>query len=135
MAFVDWDEKYSVGIKDIDTQHKRLFDLINEFYEAVKDGKIAAGTAKVIDGLLSYTVFHFGFEERLMERYSYAGLAGQKVSHKIFTDKIAEYQARFASGKLLMTIEVTNYLKTWLTEHIMKSDMQYAPVLGAVGVR
>ena len=135
MAFVEWDEKYSVGIKDIDMQHKRLFDLINEFYDAVKNGKVAAGTAKIIDGLLSYTVFHFGFEERLMGRHSYAGLAGQKVSHKIFTDKIAEYQARFASGKLLMTIEVTNYLKSWLTEHIMKSDMQYAPVLGAIGVR
>ena len=134
MAFVDWNEKYSVGIKDIDTQHKRLFDLINEFYDSVKEGKVAAGTAKVIEGLLAYTVFHFGFEERLMEKHKYAGLGAQKVAHKAFTDKVADYKDRVSTGKLLMTLEVTNYLKTWLTEHIMKSDMQYVPVLGAAGV-
>ena len=75
MAFVDWNESYVIGIKDIDSQHKRLFDLINEFYAAIKDGKIAEGTGKIIEGLLDYTVFHFGFEERMMERQKYAGLA------------------------------------------------------------
>ena len=135
MAFVNWNESYATGIKDIDSQHKRLFELINEFHDAVKDRKIEDGTAKIISGLLDYTILHFKFEERMMERNQYAGLAAQKLAHKAFTDKIADYKARFESGKLLLTIEVTNYLKTWLVEHIMKSDMLYVPIMSAAGVR
>jgi hemerythrin-like metal-binding protein len=134
MAFVEWTEKYSVGVKEIDAQHKRLFDLINEFYELVKSGQVKAGTAKVVSGLLEYTIFHFGFEEKLMQKVSYPALESQKAAHKAFKDTVADYKSRSDSGKLLLSIEVGNYLKSWLTDHILKSDMLYMPAMKAGGV-
>jgi hemerythrin len=117
-----------------DAQHKRLFDLINEFYENVKGGQVTAGTVKLVGGLLEYTVYHFGFEENLMQKASYPGLGAQQAAHKAFIEKVADYKARSESGKLLLSVEVSNFLKAWLTEHILKSDMLYAPAMKAAGI-
>jgi hemerythrin len=35
MAFFDWEEKYSVGVKKLDAQHKKLFELVSAFYDRI----------------------------------------------------------------------------------------------------
>jgi hemerythrin len=131
MPVVTWDEKYSVKVPEIDAQHKRLFDLINAFYEAIMDKQADDGMKKIIHGLIQYTEFHFQFEERLMERYRYTGLDAQRAAHKAFVQKVSGFHARFGEGKLLLTVEVTNFLKNWLVEHILASDMKYVECLTA----
>lgn len=39
MAFINWSDKLSVGVQQMDMQHKRLVELINELYEAMNSGK------------------------------------------------------------------------------------------------
>jgi hemerythrin-like metal-binding protein len=134
VAYVEWTDQYSVGVRELDAQHQKLFGLINEFYECVKDGKLAAGTAKVIHGLAEYAVFHFGFEEKLMRRCSYAGREAQEAAHKAFADTVADYKQRFESGKLVLTVEVSSFLKRWLTEHILESDKLYAQAMSSAGI-
>jgi len=129
MPVVTWDEKYSVKVPEIDAQHKRLFDMINAFYEAVAARQTDEGMRKIIFGLVQYTEFHFQYEERLMERFRYPGLDAQRAAHGAFVQKITGFQARFAEGKLLLSVEVTNFLKSWLVEHILASDMKYVDCL------
>jgi hemerythrin len=132
MPVVTWDEKYSVKVAEIDAQHKRLFDLINAFYEAIMDKQVEEGMKKIIHGLIQYTEFHFQFEERLMARCRYTGLDVQRAAHKAFVQKVTGFQTRFSEGKLLLTVEVTNFLKNWLVEHILASDMKYAECVAAM---
>ncbi len=133
MPVVTWDEKYSVKIPEIDAQHRRLFDLINAFYEAIMDKQAEEGMKRILHGLIQYTEFHFQFEERLMERCRYPGLDAQRAAHKAFVQKVNGFKTRNAEGKLLLTVEVTNFLKTWLVEHILASDMKYVPFLASRG--
>lgn len=38
MGLIKWNEFYSINIVEIDNQHKKLIDLINPMYDAMKAG-------------------------------------------------------------------------------------------------
>ena len=134
MAFVDWKPEWSVKVAEIDAQHKKLFDLINAYYDGIKAGKADDAVGKAIDGLLDYTKYHFTHEEKLMQKYGYPALATQQAEHKLFIDKIADFKKRLVEKKLLMPIEVSNYLKSWLTGHILQQDMKYSEHFNKAGL-
>lgn len=40
MPLMTWnDNEFSVNIKELDTHHKRLFDLVNDLHDTMKQGK------------------------------------------------------------------------------------------------
>jgi hemerythrin-like metal-binding protein len=129
MPAVTWDGTYSVKVPEIDAQHKRLFDLINGFSEAIMNKQATEGMKKIIHGLIQYTEFHFQYEERLMERCRYSGLDAQRAAHRAFVQKMTGFQEGFSEGTLLLTVEVTDFLETWLAEHILALDRRYAECL------
>jgi methyl-accepting chemotaxis protein/hemerythrin len=61
----------STGISEQDNQHEKLIDLIDQFNDAMQAGKSAEVLGKVLTEQVNYTVFHFGYEERLMGRHKY----------------------------------------------------------------
>ena len=65
MALITWGPSIMVGVPDIDKQHKRLVDLINELHTAMTKGQGRDVVGRVVDALVSYTRDHFGFEERV----------------------------------------------------------------------
>jgi hemerythrin-like metal-binding protein len=129
MPVMTWDDIYSVKVPEIDAQHKRLFDLVNAFAEAIGDTKAIEGMKKIVQGLLQYAEFHIQYEERLLERYRYPALETQRVAHQTFIQKATDLQDRFVAGKLLLGVEVTSFLKNWLVEHILSMDMKYMECL------
>jgi hemerythrin len=135
MAFFDWKDSYSVGVAEMDQQHKKLIDLINKLYEAMKVGKAANELDSVIGEMVTYTKFHFGAEEKLMTTHGYPGLLAQKGEHKIFTEKAMEFQQQIQSGKKTISIEVMNFLKDWLTKHILGNDQKYTKFFNDKGVK
>ena len=134
MAYIDWAEDYSVSVKPMDDQHKKLFALINEYYEGIAQKKNKEALAKIMQGLLDYTKYHFGDEEKLMLRNNYAGYQEQKTQHDYFIATIQDYQKRIDEGKLLMSIEITKFLKDWLVKHIQVKDKQYGPFFNTKGI-
>jgi hemerythrin-like metal-binding protein len=134
MAYVEWNEKYSVKVQSIDEQHKKLFEMINGFYIALKDTAPEAALQALLDSLLEYTVFHFKHEEGLMQRCAYPGLEAQQAAHVAFTQKVGDVLSRHKDGRLVLSVEITGFLKSWLTEHILQSDSKYVPALIAGGV-
>jgi len=135
MSYIDWVEDYSVSVKPMDDQHKKLFNLINEYYEGIAQKKNKEALTKIMQGLLDYTKYHFGDEEKLMLKCGYAGYPEQKAQHEFFISTIQDYQKRIAEEKLLLTIEITHFLKDWLVKHIKTKDKEYGPSLNAKGIR
>ena len=131
MALITWEPSIMVGVPDIDKQHKRLVDLINELHAAMAKGQGRDVVGRVVDALVSYTKEHFGFEERLMEQAGIAGLAVHKAQHKKFVDQLAGFRDRYNSGAINLSTDVLNFLSNWLTEHIAKTDKQVLATLAA----
>lgn len=129
MALIDWQENFSVSIKDMDDQHKKLIAMINQLHEAMKAGKGATEIKTIVGEMIDYAKFHFESEEKLMAEHRFAGLASQKIEHGAFIKKTLEFQADLNSGKRTISIEVLNFLKDWLTNHILVNDKKYSNMM------
>jgi hemerythrin len=135
MAYIKWEEKYSVDIQVIDEQHKRLFEMIEKFYDALRQKQREDAMAEILKGLADYSIYHFHSEETVMEQHHYPGYQQHKAEHARFIDTVGEFRNRFEKGHLLIPIEVADFLKTWLSRHILVVDKHYAPFLHEKGVK
>ena len=129
MAFMQWDETYEVKVGIMDEQHQRLFELINQFNDAIREKKTKQGLSELLKGLADYTVYHFHSEEHMMKLKRYPNYETHKSAHESFITKVAEFQERVDQGRLLIPIEVANFLKEWLTNHILVTDKRLAAFL------
>lgn len=135
MALFVWKDAYSVNIKEIDDQHKKLIDMINELNDAMAQGKAKEMLGAILDKLVAYTASHFAVEERLMQTHGYDDYPAHKEKHEKMTAKVLDLQRQFKSGQAAMTIEVMNFLKNWLDKHIVGTDMKYSAFLNSKGVQ
>lgn len=135
MAFISWNEKYSVDIKTIDDQHLVLLQIINDLHEAMKAGKSKEILGSTLDGLVKYTNTHFSNEEKLMMSAAYPQLPSHKIEHSRFVSKLNEFQKNFDNGSTLLSIDLLNFLRDWLLNHITVTDKQYSPLMKQKGIK
>jgi hemerythrin len=129
MAFINWNESYSVHIKQLDEQHKKLFQIVNALYDAMKNGKGNDVLAGVFDELINYTKLHFSTEENLLKIHNYPNLTAHKMEHERLVNQVLDLQKQFMDGGAALSIKVSNFLKEWLMNHIKKSDIAYSKYL------
>ncbi|MBI3644598.1 MAG: bacteriohemerythrin [Acidobacteriales bacterium] len=135
MPLMTWTDKLSVGIKAIDDDHKKLVSMVNELYGGIVAGHGKETLGKVLDELVNYTKFHFAREEGFFAKTGYPAAAAHKKEHDDLTKQVLDVQAKYKSGALAtLSLEVMNFLKNWLVNHIQGSDQKYAPHLNAKGI-
>jgi len=133
MPFVEWRDSYSVGISDIDVQHKGLVRMINDLHDAMKEGRSKDIIQKTLDGLYKYTETHFYTEELYFQKYGYPQTSEHILEHGRFTMKVKEFIKDHEKGKVLLSMDVLRYLREWLLGHIQNKDQAYAPYLRGKG--
>lgn len=129
MPIFPWREAYSVHIPQIDGQHQQLVSMINELHAAMLQGNGNAALGRILDELVRYAQGHFSYEEALLQQRGFSGLAAHRAEHNKLTQQVADLQTQFRAGKLVMTVQVMQFLKEWLANHILTRDMQYAKEL------
>lgn len=135
MVLFAWDDaKYSVGVREIDGQHKVLVDMLNELYDAMNTGKSNEIIGKIILKLVNYTKTHFATEERYFEKFAYPDTPAHKKEHEKFTEKVIAFKNDFDSGRTSMTVSVTSFLKDWLASHIQGIDRKYTSFFNSKGL-
>jgi len=121
---VEWRENLAIGVKEIDDQHKELFKIVNDLFEACNKAKGKEEVGKVIDFLGDYVVKHFNNEEKLQQKHNYPDYASHKQKHELFIQEFIELKNQFEkegpSG--LFVIKVNKKVIDWLVQHIGKVD-------------
>jgi hemerythrin len=135
MALFNWKEEYSVKIREIDEQHKKLVALINELNDAMGQRQAKAALENILGRLVNYTATHFANEERLLQTNGYPWFPEHKEKHEKMTAKVLALQQEYRQGKMTLSIEVMNFLKNWLDKHILGTDMNYSEFLTSKGVK
>jgi len=130
-----WDPIYSVGIKEIDDQHRKLIEYINELNTAMGQGKGKEVIKKTLEKLSAYTVSHFKVEEKYFTIHGYPETAQHKTSHDNFVSKINDFKDQFENGKVTLTIQVMNFLRDWLKNHILGEDKKYSIYFEEKGIK
>lgn len=135
MALIEWNEKYSVNIKEFDDHHRKLVMLINELHEAMMKGSGKDVLEKIIKELAEYTSFHFSAEEKYFQKFNFPTYRQHKKEHDNFVAKVGEFQNNYSTGKVLLTMDINSFLKDWLLNHILKSDKDYSSFLNGKGIK
>ncbi|MDD4601841.1 Bacteriohemerythrin [bioreactor metagenome] len=137
----DWKPEYSVGIAAIDTQHKRLFELVGQLHEIARtnDGfDHYDEIVKVFNELRDYTVYHFGYEEKLFEQYNYDSHETKihKLEHGGFVNKMIKIgQEDLDKNEKKILLNVIMFAVDWIEKHILHTDKKYSDFLNSHGVR
>ncbi len=136
MAFMVWNDRLMTGIAAIDGDHKKLVDMINELYEAIRTGSSEDALCRVLDRLVEYTRFHFRREEAFFTQVHYPEEQQHKAEHARMVEWVEGIHAQVKDGTAIApSLEVMNRLKDWLFDHILGSDQRYVACLRAAGVR
>jgi len=134
MAFIEWKDKFSVGIDICDNQHKGLIEILNNLHLNMKQGEANKIIGATIDKLILYTKEHFKTEEELFEEYEYPDKGSHKDEHDDFINKVSDFKSDFESGQILISVNLLQFLKTWLFDHISVSDKKYGQFLNSKSV-
>jgi hemerythrin-like metal-binding protein len=119
---VKWIPKYLIGNTMVDTHHKELFSLVNEYLRNDNDFEALLDT---FNRLISYTKMHFEAEEKILIDNGYPQAEAHIKKHEIFTDKLTALRSKLNSKKPDAQERIGIYLYKWLANHILKSDMHY----------
>lgn len=134
MALLTWSDKYSVKIPSIDKQHIKLFEMINEFYDELDKKSNHELIKELITKMKLYTQMHFATEEKLFKKHQLPNYMEHINEHRDFIDKVSDLEQKMANGTLILSFEITNFLKTWIKTHILCTDMNYVDFLKSKGV-
>jgi len=133
--FVEWSDELSVGIEEIDAQHKVLAELINKMHTAIQDRHGNQVVREILEELSDYTRIHFAVEESLMRILDYPGYEEHHEQHQQLLEQVVELKTKVDEGKASIGFELMHFLKLWLTKHIMEEDMNYSGFFLAAGAR
>lgn len=127
MRFINWDENLATGILECDIQHKKLINMFNAIYDAIRLNLDKKTLKEALNSLIDYFEKHFAFEEELMEKYGYPEIHIHKEEHKIFIENINKILQN--PNEEINFLEILKFLKNWWLNHILTADKKYGPFL------
>ena len=125
MEKICWKDEYSVGVEKIDRQHRHLFEIINKLIDHSGTSKDPELVSETLTEMLNYAKEHFTTEEELMQEYGYPEMEPHKEQHIYFFKTTAELSVNALNKQSMVASEIVEFLKMWLTLHILKCDMKY----------
>ena len=125
MKKVCWKDEYSVGVEKIDRQHRHLFEIINRLIDRFGSSVDSGPASETLTEMLNYAKEHFTTEEELMQEYGYPEIEPHKEQHIYFFKATAELSINALNKQSMVSSEIIEFLKLWVTLHILKVDMRY----------
>ncbi len=127
-----WDNVLSVGVNEIDEDHRKLIHIFNILNHAITQGESKEYLAATLEELINCTVWHFSHEERLMLKHRYPQHAEHKAEHQELIQSAKDLQQEILQTENQFADEHIQFLERWLTEHILTSDGRLGSFLSHV---
>ncbi len=135
MNFLEWDDKYSVNVKEIDKQNQEIFKIISKLLNAMADGTGDEIVGDILQNLTDYIIVHFRTEEYYFDKFNYPKSYSHKEEHEAFVQKVSEFKKSFKKGRENLYLDITNFILNWLMSHVLLSDKEYTKVFNENGLR
>ena len=122
MPFLEWKDSYNIGVKEIDNQHRGLFDIISKLFtsrEYEPDGKYFF---LMMNKFVEYTQVHFATEERYMQEADYPKFAEHRNEHELFIAQLLKKVHDIENKEPDIEDKTLNFLKDWYLAHILGTD-------------
>ena len=121
---MDWQDEYSLDIREIDDQHKKLIGYFSAIETSVR---LDRGWSEIhfgISRLRTFAKVHFEFEEALLRMFGYPQSTQHEEEHRHFFTQLKAIEQRSAGRRA--DEDIVKFLSDWLTRHILVTDRDYA---------
>ncbi len=133
MSVMEWTKKLSVGLAELDDDHKQLIRIINQLGTEYPPEERRAALRQSLVALRRYAEFHFAREEKVLMACAYPHLEEHRGEHRDFVQRILELTRQFdadpESTSEIVNQDLLSFLRDWLSHHIMTEDKAYAPII------
>ncbi len=133
MNAITWDDSYTVGVGDLDNQHKGLLNIINRLIEANNKKADSKQCSDIIALLIHYAYTHFAAEENYMTQVEYPDQQKHILEHVDFIMKVMSLSLKVEQGSQSDRSELLDFLKEWFASHVLGTDRYYIPYFAAKG--
>ena len=123
---ITWSPTYSIGLKVIDDQHKKILNLVNEMYNhiAADEESELAYSKKIIQQTVEHIRENFATEEKILLITKFPEYAEHKSAHESFILTLIGNMKDVENGKKLNITAFTHFLRDWILTHIAIMDRQ-----------
>ncbi len=120
-----WEDNYNTGIELIDSQHQRMFEIMNDLLDLLLITPTKEQIREITTSLIQYKRYHFATEEKYFQEFNYEKTKDHVAIHQWFDEKIKETEEKYADDPAGFAYEIIDFLEDWFLKHIMTTDKQY----------
>lgn len=133
MEAFEWSPIFETGLNEVDVQHRRLIDLVNQLGANANSGSPEEIDA-TIAALADYTVYHFQTEESIMagDGVAAAHADRHRETHRRFVAQVIEWIERRKRGESVNLGQLLEFLANWLIFHILGDDQSLGRQVNAI---
>jgi hemerythrin len=122
MPHFTWSDKYSIGNDEIDSQRRKLFNIINRLKSISCEHYDIESVQPLVAELANYTRYHFATEEKYMGFIQYKDIVRHKIEHKYFEMRMSDHNLNRDKYYPELLNFLINFLSDWLLLHILEED-------------
>ena len=125
---IEWRNELSTGNCEIDGQHHELFERINDLIAACKERREKDEIVLLMSFLKNYVKNHFSAEESYQALHGFPCRLEHKAQHETLVLRLDILEKFYAEEGITLPVVTNSLMLTyeWLTDHIMKADLEMA---------
>ncbi|MCK9280996.1 MAG: hemerythrin family protein [Melioribacteraceae bacterium] len=132
MKFIEFTEEASCSFEEIDNQHIKMIDIVNNMYNSILIND-KEKVLKQFDELISDLSAHFEYEEAIMKETKFQGYISHKLEHDRVLKHTKDDALDFKNGKINFGTENMKSFKTWFYNHLDFNDKKLGKFLAEKG--
>ncbi len=122
---IQWREELSVGVEELDQEHRMLFDILDRLEYTITHNREKRELAIILGEFIFYAERHFQTEENYMRSISYDGLDEHIRDHERVRDYIEQMKDEYNRGNYKITHELADFIREWIDKHMEKEDQKF----------
>lgn len=127
---ISWSDNLSVGVPEIDAEHRQFVARVNELNQAIVECRDKATVERLLDLMVMEAARHFWDEQRLLAQWNYPGLPAHTAKHAQLIAQFDRVMKEFEQADVSFTWALKGlYLKQLLVNHLLQEDMKYRDFL------
>jgi len=130
MSFIEWDDRFSVGVASVDHEHRELIELINGFQRKIVQDDAVEARRDYLGETLAHISAHFALEEKLMRDSRYDQYAEHKADHEVLLDQLRDIMDAVESDHAVDNDALSEVLEHWFARHFQTHDARLHGRLG-----
>ncbi len=137
---IKWEDEYSVNVKELDNQHKKFVDMVNQLYFIInKGGDIKEEFTKIVKQLMEFKDTHFSTEEKYFKKFNYKNTEEHINEHNKLKKQTVEFFNKLSNQDSEKNYQETcflllDFLEDWFLSHLVNDDKKYIETFNKNGL-